>query len=52
MFLGDVGRPDLAVKAEGTVEEQAGILYESVQKLKKLDGHISITLCIFYYTLL
>jgi hydroxyacylglutathione hydrolase len=36
-FLGEVGRPDLAVKAqEVTVEQLAGFLFESVQKLKAL----------------
>jgi len=31
LFIGDVGRPDLAVKSDLTKEELAGMLYESLQ---------------------
>ena len=36
VFLGDVGRPDLAVAGNMTREDLAGMLYDSVQKIKKL----------------
>lgn len=36
MFLGDVGRPDLAVKSDLTSKDLAKMLYDSVQLLKKL----------------
>lgn len=44
LFLGDVGRPDLAQKAENmTQEELAGFLYESLyQKILPLDDDISV----------
>ncbi|MBW3521931.1 rhodanese-like domain-containing protein [Chryseobacterium sp. NKUCC03_KSP] len=44
LFLGDVGRPDLAQKAENmTQEELAGLLYESLyQKILPLDDDISV----------
>jgi hydroxyacylglutathione hydrolase len=42
VFLGDVGRPDLAVKNGGTIEDQASILFDSIQKLKQLDGKLRI----------
>jgi hydroxyacylglutathione hydrolase len=35
LFLGDVGRPDLAVSSEMSDKDLAGYLFESVQKLKK-----------------
>jgi len=31
LFIGDVGRPDLAVKSDLTREDLAGLLYESIQ---------------------
>lgn len=37
MFLGEVGRPDLAVKSDVTQEDLAGLLFESIQRLKSLD---------------
>lgn len=44
LFLGDVGRPDLAQKAENmTQEELAGLLYESLyQKILPLDDDIVV----------
>lgn len=42
VFLGDVGRPDLAVAGTLTKEDLAGMLYDSVQKLKKLDPEIRL----------
>ncbi|WP_175620957.1 MBL fold metallo-hydrolase [Chryseobacterium schmidteae] len=44
LFLGDVGRPDLAQKAENmTQEELAGFLYESLyQKILPLDNDIMV----------
>ena len=38
MFLNEVGRPDLAAKSNLTVKDLATMLYESLQKLKKLDN--------------
>lgn len=32
LFLGEVGRPDLAVKSDFTKEDLAGLLYDSIQK--------------------
>jgi len=37
VFLGDVGRPDLAVAGTISKEDLAGILFDSIQKYKKLD---------------
>ncbi|WP_027378767.1 MBL fold metallo-hydrolase [Chryseobacterium daeguense] len=44
LFLGDVGRPDLAQKATSlTQEDLAGILYESLQtKIMPLDNSITV----------
>lgn len=42
VFLGDVGRPDLAVSSNLTREDLAGMLFDSVQKLRKLDGKIRL----------
>ncbi|OBW40911.1 putative polyketide biosynthesis zinc-dependent hydrolase BaeB [Chryseobacterium sp. MOF25P] len=44
LFLGDVGRPDLAQKAENmTQEELAGLLYESLyKKILPLDNDIMV----------
>ena len=33
LFVGEVGRPDLAVKSDLSREDLAGLLYESIQKL-------------------
>lgn len=44
LFIGDVGRPDLAQQAAGkTKEELAGILFDSLRnKVMPLPGHITI----------
>ena len=43
LFLGDTGRPDLASKTDLTKEDLAGMLYDSVQYLKKnLDDNCYI----------
>jgi glyoxylase-like metal-dependent hydrolase (beta-lactamase superfamily II) len=44
LFLGDVGRPDLAQKATNlTQEDLAGILYDSLQnKIMPLDDSITV----------
>lgn len=42
VFLGDVGRPDLAVSGKVTKEVLAGCLFDSIQKLKKLNGEMRI----------
>ena len=44
LFIGDVGRPDLAQQASGkTKEELAGILFDSLRnKVMPLPGHITI----------
>lgn len=44
LFLGDVGRPDLAQKAANlTKEELAGLLYESIyNKILPLSDHITV----------
>lgn len=43
LFLGDVGRPDLAVKSDLTREELAGMLYDSIQnKIMPLNDDIVI----------
>lgn len=42
VFIGDVGRPDLAVSTNITREDLAGMLFDSVQKLKKLDPEIRL----------
>jgi hydroxyacylglutathione hydrolase len=40
LFVGDVGRPDLAVKSDLTQEDLAGMLYESLNnKIKTLPDH-------------
>ena len=40
LFLGDVGRPDLSTDPNAKIEDQAGILFDSLQKLKKLDKEL------------
>lgn len=44
LFLGDVGRPDLAQKAAGMTQEQlAGLLYDSIrEKILPLPDHVVI----------
>lgn len=43
LFIGDVGRPDLAVKSDLTQEDLAGILYESLQtKIMPLADEVII----------
>jgi hydroxyacylglutathione hydrolase len=40
VFLNEVGRPDLAVKSTLTVDDLAAMLYESIQKVKKVDDSV------------
>lgn len=43
LFVGDVGRPDLAVKGnEITQEDLAGMLYHSIERLKQLPDDLII----------
>lgn len=42
IFLGDVGRPDLAVKGDVDERTLAGYLYESIQKIKKLGDDVVV----------
>ncbi|GAB5557955.1 MAG: MBL fold metallo-hydrolase [Schleiferiaceae bacterium] len=43
LFLGDVGRPDLAIKSDVTQEDLAGMLYESLRsKIMPLPDHITV----------
>lgn len=42
LFLNEVGRPDLAVKSNLTKEDLAGMLYDSLQKLKNLDKDVRV----------
>jgi len=43
LFIGDVGRPDLAVKGNLTEKELAGLLYESLRnKIMPLPDHIVV----------
>lgn len=42
VFLNEVGRPDLAVKTNLTAADLANMLFDSVQKVKKLDNHVRI----------
>jgi hydroxyacylglutathione hydrolase len=42
VFLGDVGRPDLAVKGDISENDLASMLYESVQRIKKLPDDVII----------
>lgn len=42
VFLNEVGRPDLAVKTNLSARDLAGLLYESIEKLKKLNDDIRI----------
>lgn len=40
VFLGEVGRPDLACSDKITSHDLAEMLYDSIQKIKALDGSI------------
>lgn len=42
VFLNEVGRPDLAVKANLSSSDLAGMLFDSLQKIKKLNDDIRI----------
>lgn len=43
LFLGDVGRPDLAQKSETTVEDLAGMLYDSLrEKIMPLADNVTV----------
>lgn len=43
LFIGDVGRPDLAIKSDLTQEDLAGMLYDSLQnKIKPLADHVLV----------
>ena len=43
MFLGEVGRPDLAVKSHLTKEDLAGYLYDSLRnKVMKLNKDVVV----------
>ncbi len=40
VFLNEVGRPDLAVKSNLTAQELAGMLFNSIQKVKKVNDDV------------
>ena len=43
LFVGEVGRPDLAVKSDLSREDLAGLLYESIQKkIKTLEDDVIV----------
>jgi hydroxyacylglutathione hydrolase len=42
IFLNEVGRPDLAVKTNLSSKDLAGMLFDSIQKVKKLDNNLRI----------
>ncbi|MGD1845109.1 MAG: rhodanese-like domain-containing protein [Salibacteraceae bacterium] len=43
LFIGDVGRPDLAIKGDLTKEDLAGMLFDSLQdKIKPLADHVKV----------
>ncbi len=42
LFVGEVGRPDLAVKSDLTQEDLAGMLFDSLQKLKTLPDDVLV----------
>ena len=43
LFIGDVGRPDLAQKSDLTIDDLAGMLYDSLNnKIKVLPDHVLI----------
>lgn len=42
IFLNEVGRPDLAVKESHSEKDLAGMLFDSIQKIKKLNDEVII----------
>lgn len=42
IFLNEVGRPDLAVKTNLSASDLASLLFDSLQKIKTLNGDIRI----------
>lgn len=42
LFNGDVGRPDLVVSSDCTEEALAGLLFESLKRLKDLDDRVIV----------
>ncbi len=43
LFIGDVGRPDLAIKSDLSQEDLAGMLYDSLrEKIMPLPGHVIV----------
>lgn len=42
LFVGDVGRPDLAVKSDLSREDLAGMMYDSIQKLLTLADDVIV----------
>lgn len=42
LFVGDVGRPDLAVKSDLSREDLAGMMYDSIQKLLTLSDDVIV----------
>lgn len=43
LFVGDVGRPDLAIKSDLTIEDLAGMMYESLNtKIKTLADDVTV----------
>lgn len=42
IFLNEVGRPDLAVKTDLSAKDLAEMLFDSIQKVKKLDDNIRL----------
>ncbi len=43
VFLGEVGRPDLAVKSNKITKfDLANLLYDSIQKIKSLDDSVVV----------
>ncbi len=43
LFVGDVGRPDLAIKSDLTINDLAGLLYESLnKKIKTLPDEVMV----------
>lgn len=42
LFNGDIGRPDLTVSSDYTEDELAGLLFESLKRLKSLDDQVIV----------
>lgn len=43
LFIGDVGRPDLAIKSDLTVDDLAGMMYDSLRhKIMPLPDHVIV----------